>query len=285
MVAQGWYCGCQPDADDEMKTILTFVANDRMLHYLKPFLASFRHWMPEQEAWMISYDGDDAESRALAARHGIGVIGMDTFHPEVEAISRQMKGRFIGHFRKLEALYLPCDALMMIDIDVVVNRDLSPLFLPVLEKRVDLLFGESTWGWVYAEHGKALFPRSRHFSTGMVVLRPAELTAEALRACIAGNVEEFELCRQPKVHDQPLLNYYCDKMGLAVSPVGKMVPGIASTNYYLKPEIQPVWTDSMPRFLAGEKEVAFIHFAGLKSTEGEFRFKMLLDYYRYRCGA
>lgn len=268
-----------------MKTILSFVANDRMLHYLKPFLASFRRSMPEQEAWMISYDGDDAQSRALAARYGIGVVGMETFHPKVEAISRQMKGRFIGHFRKLEALYLPCDVLMMIDIDVVVNRDLSPLFTPIAEGEADILYGEQTWNWVYTEHGRALFPKSALFSTGMLVLPPTKFTVPAIQACIADNAAEFDLCRQPRVHDQPLLNYYCDKLGLTVAPVGKLVPGIASTNYYLKQDIRPVWTEAMPRFFAGEKEVAFIHFAGLKSTEGEFRFRMLLDYYRYLCDA
>ncbi|MBC9180015.1 glycosyltransferase family protein [Pseudoroseomonas ludipueritiae] len=268
-----------------MKTILSFVANDRMLHYLKPFLASFRRSMPEQEAWMISYDGDDAQSRALAARYGIGVVGIDTFHPEVEAVSRQMKGRFIGHFRKLEALYLPCDVLMMIDIDVVVNRDLSPLFAPIAEGKADLLYGEQTWDWVYTEQGRALFPKSALFSTGMLVLRPEVFTVPAIQACIAGNAAEFDLCRHPKVHDQPLLNYFCDRSGLAVASAGRLVPGISSYNHYLRKEIQPSWMGAMPRFMAGDREVAFIHFAGLKSTEGEFRFRMLLDYYRYLCDA
>jgi len=265
-----------------MRNIVAFVANDSLVHYLGPFLSSFRRHMPDHPAVVIPYDDNVKKTSELADIYNIRFIKAREINGLVNEISQRLYRRDFGHLRKLHSFTLDADNVMLIDVDVIVLRNLHSIFESFSASTFDLAFGEETRGFVYSPEGLRRFPNSKLFSTGVVVFRPGRTDLKDIRDTLLNNHDEFMACRDPTVHDQPMLNYFIDRNGKRAISFGELDKNISSFNYYLRKEIQVQWTSESPRFTAAGREIALLHFAGLKETSPAFRFKDLLDFYRLR---
>ncbi|MXP64902.1 hypothetical protein E0493_16240 [Roseomonas sp. M0104] len=268
-----------------MRNVVTFVANDKVLHYLRPFLESFRAHMPSQEAVMISYDGNDAQARALAQTYNVRVIDSSVSHPEISGLSEAIYGKFHGHFRKLEAFYVESDCTMMIDVDVVVACDFKPVFDIFRSNQLDFLYGERTSQYVYSQAGLAHFPESELFSTGFLFFDAKKHPVASIMQHTIGNIAEYKTFRNQYVHDQPLLNYYVDKKGLKCRNLDSLSDRYTGENFYAGSRMKVTWEKGEPQISAGGKQALMLHFAGLKTIEGDFRFKEVITHYQKKADA
>lgn len=267
-----------------MKTAVSFVANDKIIHYLQPFLASLRHHMPDQDVVMISYDANDRQTRELAARFDVRVMA-SAASDDIASLSTAIYGTMQGHFKKLEAFGIEADCVMMIDVDMIVLRRFDDLFSLFSGSGADFVFAETTSDFVYSEAGLKAFPASRLFSTGLMLFSPHKHDVASIRTTICDNLEDYLRCKHPYVYDQPLLNYYADKNTLQCRSVDDLSQRITGANFYLDEAIKVKWAESGPSAFARGKEVLMLHYAGLKDISGPFRYKDVLQHFQERAEA
>ena len=266
-----------------MRNIVSFVANDSIIHYLEPFLASFRTHMPTHEAIMIPYDKNIDHALKLAQYYNIYVLPISKIDPAIEALTQKVYKRDVGHLRKMHSFALKADNVLIIDVDVVILKDLGPLINAFAASTADIAYGEKTEGYVYSPAGLALFPRARLFSCGIMITSPARTGMAQIRDTILDNFDEFMSAREPRVQEQPMINYYVDKAGKKALTFEEIEGNISNLNFYMHKEFKLNWENESPKVTVWGRDVGLLHYAGLKNTDGEFGFKDLIEFYRRKC--
>ncbi len=266
-----------------MFNVAVFVANDRILHYLAPFLASFRRYMPNLPAILISYDDNVDQTRILAAHYDVQVVASSDVDPIIAELSQTIYRRDVGHLKKMHSFTLDVDNVLIIDVDIIILKTFENIMTKFAESNFDIAFGEQTKQYVYSAEGLQKFPLSKLFSCGVIIASPRKIKLHQIRDVIIENYSEFMACKDGRVQEQPIVNYFIDKSEKRAVSFQDLDDTISSYNYYLRKDIKIEWGSVSPKLSIDGKELLLLHFAGLKDTSGEFRFKDLVEYYHLLC--
>lgn len=266
-----------------MHNIVSFVANDSILHYLEPFLASFRAHMPTHSALMIPYDNNIEMSSRLAQYYNISLLPISKIDPIIVELTQKVYQRDVGHLRKMHSFALKADNVLIIDVDVVIIKDLGPLIDAFAASTADIAYGEKTESYVYSKTGLALFPKSKLFSCGIMITSPARTGLLQIRDTILANFDEFMTAKEPSVQEQPIINYYVDKAGKTALNFEDIGGNISNLNFYMNKYFKLNWENGSPVVTVADRNVGLLHYAGRKNTDGDFNFKELIEFYRLKC--
>jgi len=262
-----------------MKSVVSFVANDRVNHFLEPFLRSFRTHMPLQELVMIPYDAASHEASRLAESFGVQIHSPLALLGDIDATSRQVYGFTVGHFRKLAALSLDADSVLMLDIDVIMLDSLSGVFEAFYIKQPGFLFAERSTDFVYSAQGRSQFPQSMLFSTGFVMLDPSVHSLDQVLHTASIDFDTYRDVCHLAAYDQPLLNLYADIQGVRCASVDETTESSTGISYFMDPQIRLRYGDAPPTGRVGERHALMLHFAGLGNYSGDFAHQEAVHYY------
>jgi hypothetical protein len=263
-----------------VKSVVSILANDRVLHFLEPFLRSLRTHMPLQEVVMIPYDGASDEASRLAEAFGVPTHNPLSVLELIDTASSQIHGFSVGHFRKLAALSLEADAVLMLDIDVILLDSLRGVFEAFHRRRPDLLFAERSTDFVYSGQGKSRFPESALFNTGFVMLDPNTHSLDTILETATLDIHDFREVSHLPAYDQPLLNLYADMNGVNCVTVDQVTGSYTGTSYFKNPKISVIYDGFPPTGRALGRDALMLHYAGLGDYSGDFAHKEAVDYYR-----
>jgi len=260
-----------------MGCVVHILANDTVAKWLVVFLESFRAHNPELDVVIVPYSDAVSRVREIAAAYNC-LVGEFDF-ARIDAFANEMfKDKTkIGRLRKLVAFDSTVDTSIYIDIDVIVTSRFPFSDLGTFDG--NLIFGTRSRNNVYnsASESEALMGKSQFFSSGFMILnRPREWAgSEKIIKFIEENREEYLKIRAPYVIDQPILNYYMDKLSKKPVLVSDVWPGLSPHNWY---NDQVLHRDPDGIIDKYNRRVFFIHWAGEeKNAKEPLRFSDLRD--------
>ena len=114
------------------RAAIAIIANDAVMHWLLPFLESWKATNADLPMHLIPYDDNMQKTREVAKLYGVQVAEIDS--RALDALSKKLYPFSLGkrfRLRKLLSLALPLDRMIYLDVDIVLFRDLKPL-LPLV---------------------------------------------------------------------------------------------------------------------------------------------------------
>jgi hypothetical protein len=245
---------------------IAIVANDKVLHWLLPFLESYITTNAAIPLHLIPYDDNVAATRRAAER--FGAIWVEDDASEVDALARRLYPLFPHHrrrLRKLQALALPLDRVIYLDVDTILFRSLEGVF-PALEPgKADFIIASVSEDYVYNKK------RSRHafldgatlFNDGFFLTSRRILSLADFERIIAADEALFHSVRKRgMLFAQPLVNFVVHRIGLKVRGLADRVPRASNESFY-KAEGVKLTADG-PLDWEG-REIYFAHWAGATS--------------------
>jgi hypothetical protein len=248
--------------------LVTFLANDAILHWALPFLESFRATNPDVALLLIPFDERIDRLAELAGIYRFEILERDyadmTLFGEIAFPRREpMHARL----RKLALFDIEAPGVVYLDTDTIVTADLSPLLrrLAATDER-SLTYASETPGWVYRVDAPPArrIHRGPQFSTGFLALSGPPIGSATILRTVRENLVEYLLTRAAGVIDQPVINFAADALGI---PLGRLdATGLFSyRNWVRDPQI--IDGDAAPQDELG-RPVAFLHWAGEKRASG-----------------
>lgn len=243
---------------------VVFMANDRFLGWVGPFLRSLRAAAPDAAVWCIPFADDMAGVRALAATHDVRFLDADW--DAIDAFAARWfpndpyKRR---RLRKLAAFDLPGGRFLYLDCDLVALAPLGPAIAAAAAAPADLVYLTASPDWVVATAAEAearlRFGAAPRFSTGaMLSLSPGFDAAGALET-LGAHLPLWRRLRAPWVVDQPAINLVAWLRGLRLAAFEAVVPGWAGCAFALDPAVAVAPDGSVTR--AGRR-VLCLHWPG-----------------------
>jgi hypothetical protein len=264
---------------------LAVMANDRVLDWFVPFLASFRAHNPDMPAVVIPYHNDMKETAAAAAAHGFEVAQYD--FTAIDRFARRLfpRNRYRRHkLRKLAAFDLPFQTMIYLDIDTLVLASFAPLMDVLKPGRAELVYASLSPEWVY-KPGYERVPQLAAgplFSDGFFVTSHRFLSTAQVMETANENLALYRALRQTDVYCQPLVNFAAHMRGLALQPVSAVTADLSDVTFYMEAGI--VADDGGGFRDSGGRQLIFVHWAGAKSGDADAdpRFGALRQRYRSR---
>lgn len=215
---------------------VAILASDGILDWLLPFLESYRQHNPDLPTYLIPFDGKMERTRRAAAVYGVEVVADDLSLVDRLAFTAYpfYTRRYRNRLRKFHCLALPLDEVLYIDIDMLVFRDLSPLFGHLRPGERDFLVSGLSPEWVYGA-GKRLhrfLDDQPLFSDGFWITSPAILPLARMLQTLRANRLTFWSVRKLRVYAQPVANFVTHRLGLKIGMLDDQVPGICAEASY-----------------------------------------------------
>lgn len=222
------------DAGD--KRGIAVIANDKVMHWLLPFLESYLATNASIPLFLIPYDDNVNKTRKVADAYGVSFVDIDS--RELDALSKRLYPFSLGkrfRLRKLLSLALPLDRVVYLDVDIILFRDLRPLLDLIAPGEVDFLIIAKTIEYVYNK--KAVnYPYLRDpplFNDGFFITSNKILTIQHFYDAMAADEKIFHEVRQRGgLYAQPLTNFVVHRKGLKVVPVYELVPDASGESYH-----------------------------------------------------
>src|SRR5579862_4870578 len=126
------------------------LANDRMIEWLLPFLESYRDTNMAIPLHLIPFDDNVSRTRRAADIFGAKFFLGDM--SRVDALAKRLYPLFPHHrrrLRKLEALTLPCDRVIYMDVDTILLRNLHEVFAAFAPGEADFVVASSSEEYVF----------------------------------------------------------------------------------------------------------------------------------------
>jgi hypothetical protein len=210
------------------------LGNDAVLDWLLALFASLEEFAPELPLLVVPYDDRQSRlARELASR-GHGYFD----HPEVEALHRIGRrfypdDEFLARgFRKLAAFSGPFERFFVLDADVLVLSPLDDLRRAISDSEADLVHFDTDPDQVYRpgplREALVAAGRGRGFNAGLFAGRRGALDARRLDAALADLGPGWRSELVPNA-EQPFLNLYAERAGLALAGAHELVPDSCST--------------------------------------------------------
>ena len=221
---------------NKAKDGIAIIANDKVMHWLLPFLESWKATNASLPIHLIPYDDNMRKTREVAAVYGVEVVDIDS--RALDALSKKLYPLSLGkrfRLRKLLSLALPLDRVIYLDVDIVLFRDLRPL-LPLVEPgKADFIVITPTNEYVYnPKHMKyAYLNKATTFNDGFFITSNTILTVQDFYDAMDVDEKIFDEVRQRGgLYAQPLVNFVVHRKRLAVASVFDFVPEASGESYH-----------------------------------------------------
>jgi hypothetical protein len=246
---------------------IAIVANDKVLHWLLPFLESYRATNAAIPLHLIPFDDNVAQTRRAAALYGAIWVNDDT--TEVDALAKHLYPLFPHHrrrLRKLQALALPLDRVIYLDVDTILFRSFAGVFHALHPGDTDFVIASVSEDYVYNKK------QSHHdflkgvtlFNDGFFLTSRSILSLADFERIVAADENLFHSVRKRgMLFAQPLVNFVVHRLGLKVRALGDCVPRASNESFYKAEGV--TLTAEGPLDWEGH-EIYFAHWAGATGT-------------------
>lgn len=260
--------GAEPAPPAQAKRCgVAIVGNDKIADWLLPFLESYRATNSSLPLYLIPYDDNVALTRRAADVYG--ATFMEEELTDIDRLAVELyPGPFNAHrrrLRKLQALALPLDEVAYVDVDVVLFRDLTPVFGRLEQGKTDFIVASPSFEYVY-NNKKDNYPFLRDallFNDGFFVTSNKILNLSHFVDIVRDDAKIFhDVRKRGQLFAQPLVNFVAHRRGLNVTLLPNCVEGASHESFYKAPGV--TFKDGKPIDRDG-KEIYFAHWAGATS--------------------
>jgi hypothetical protein len=231
---------------------IVFVSNDVVYNQTLAFLESVTRNSPGIPLVCIPYDQELALIKKLARVYGFTFF--DDFDISAfQNISTIMIGRPLARLRKLAAFMVPVDEFLSLDTDIIVLRDLKPLFGHIGED-CDVL---------HTDH--PLIAHSKQINTGAFVSSRRIFDYQHHVATIMAHYPTFKRLAVMENDDQPFGSFVFDIDRRKYESI-ETICEYAEDLWYKNPYIE--WRNGVLVHVGKNRLVPMIHYAGVTRAEG-----------------
>jgi len=215
---------------------IAVLANDKVLHWLLPFLESYRETNSATPLFLIPYDDNVDVTRRAADLYGARWADSDVVR--IDALARRLYPLFPHHrrrLRKLQALELPLDEVIYLDADTILFRDFRAAFGSLRQGSTDFIIASTSEDYVYnAKRSSHAFLKDVIlFNDGFFLTSPAILSLADFERVATEDDKLFHSVRKRgMLFAQPLVNFVVHRLGLNVATLADCVPRASNESYY-----------------------------------------------------
>ena len=211
-----------------------FLGNDRVLNFGIAAFESFRRTNPDLPAYLLPFNDDLKETRALATKYNFTIID----HPALAALHATAeefwdeKHRDHAMLKKFFAFFGPAKLFLYCDCDVLFLENLHPLFDKFEQADLQYLSFDRCLDYVYkAGRFRDELVNSaitRGFNAGVFLSRSGLATLPGIQQFF----KEHKLVRTEfhDTRDQAMLNYYVDYHRWRHLNLAELDPSYCETN-------------------------------------------------------
>jgi hypothetical protein len=252
---------------DEAKTGIAIVANDKVIDWLLPFLESYRATNSATPLYLIPYDENIEATRRAGEVYGAHWVDGDM--TELDQLARRLyplSPYRRRRLRKLQALALPLDRVIYLDVDIVLFRDFSPLFAQFQPGVTEFVIASLSDEFVYNDQAsKYPFLKDvKLFNDGFFMTSRSVLGIRDIQDIVEHEEKLFHAIRKRGgLYAQPLVNFVVHRQGLKVRSLSECLPNASDESFY-KVKTASLRDDGPVDF--HDQEIYFIHWAGAMQT-------------------
>lgn len=243
---------------------VAIVGNDKIIDWLLPFLESYRDTNASLPLYLIPYDDNVAMTRRAAEIYGAHYVGEEP--TEIDKLSHELyPGIFNANrrrLRKLQALALPLDEVAYVDVDVILFRDLAPLFGRLESGRTEFIVASPSFEYVYNDR-RDRYPFLKDallFNDGFWVTSNQYLKLSDFIDTIRDDAVIFhDVRKRGQLFAQPLVNFVTHRRGVKIELLPNVISGASHESFYKAPGVE--FRNGKPVDYEG-KEIYFAHWAG-----------------------
>lgn len=242
---------------------IAILANDKVLKWLLPFLESYRASNSATDLYLIPFDEKISRTRHAAEIYGVNIVESDM--SEVDALAKRLYPLFPTHrrrLRKLQALALPLDGVIYLDVDTILFRDFSRFFRKIEPGVADFIIASTSGDYVYnKERAKHEFLRKvEPFNDGFFLTSNKIVSLDDFFRVIERDEKLFHAVRKRgMLFAQPLVNFVVHSLGLKVRSMSQCFSAASSESFYKAESVS--FREDGPVDYKGD-EIYFAHWAG-----------------------
>ena len=272
--------------DPEANIGIAIIANDNVVHWLLPFLESYRETNSSIPLYLIPYNDNTKETRRISQAYGIEFADIDC--NELDALSKKLFPFSLGkrfRLRKLLSLALPLEKVIYLDVDIILFKDLRPLVRFIEPDVVDFVIVGDVTDYVYnKKHLKYDYLRdATMFNDGFFITSNKILTVQDFYEAMAKDEKVFDEVRQRGgLYAQPLTNYVVHRKGLKMSSISQLIDGASSESYHKAQGV--TFLADGPKDIDG-KDIYFAHWPGITGVPKGGLFDDAWHYYSRKAAA
>lgn len=215
---------------------IAVLANDKFLHWLLPFLESYRATNSATPLYVIPFDDNVALTRRATRIYGVewaegDMSGIDALAKRLYPLFPHQRRRL----RKLRALALPLDEVIYLDADTILFRDLSQVFGSLQPGQADFVIASTSEEYVYNKRrfGYPFLRDVTLFNDGFFLTSRSVLTVADFERVIEEDEKVFHAVRKRgMLFAQPLVNFVVHRLALKVAALADCVPDASNESYY-----------------------------------------------------
>jgi len=242
---------------------IAIVANDKVLNWLLPFLESYRATNAATPLYLIPFDDDMAQTHRAADIYG-AILVTDEMH-ELDALAKRLYPLFPHHrrrLRKLQALALPLDRVIYLDVDILLFRDFRPVFEKLTVGKTDFIIASTSDEYVYNKKRDQheFLRQATLFNDGFFLTSRTILSLGHFLDVIERDEKLFHAIRKRgMLFAQPLVNFVVHRLGLKVRSLSECLPNASDESFYKAQAVS--FREDGPVDYRGH-EIYFAHWAG-----------------------
>jgi hypothetical protein len=239
------------------------VANDKVLDWLLPFLESYIATNSATPLYLIPFDDNTASTRRAAERYG--AIWAEGEMAQLDALAKRLYPLFPRHrrrLRKLQALALPLDRVIYIDVDTILFRDFRHVFEALRPGDTDFIIASTSDDYVYNKNraAHAFLDGATLFNDGFFLTSRDIISLADFQRIVDADEKLFHSVRKRgMLFAQPLVNFVVHRMGLKLCQLAQCVPNASNESFYKAEGVAMAATG--PVDWQG-REIYFAHWAG-----------------------
>jgi hypothetical protein len=242
---------------------IAVVANDKVQHWLLPFLESYSVTNSATPLYVIPFDDDNALTRRAAELYGANWV--DDEMTALDALAKRLYPLFPHHrrrLRKLQALALPLDRVIYLDVDTILFRDFRPVFDALRPGHADFIIASTSDDYVYNRKrtSHAFLKGVTLFNDGFFLTSREIISISDFERIVDADEKLFHSVRKRgMLFAQPLVNFVVHRMGLSLHQLAECVPDASNESFY---KAEGVAMGSGGPVDWQGREIYFAHWAG-----------------------
>ena len=250
-----------------MKNGIAIVANDKIVDWLLPFLESYRATNAATDLYLIPFDDNIKATRRAAEVYGVVWVSDDML--DLDGLARRLypfSPYRRRRLRKLQALALPVDRVIYLDVDTILFRDFRPVFDRLSPGETDFIIASTSADYVYNEaRAEHEFLRNvKLFSDGFFLTSRTVVSLRDFHDVVSRDEKLFHAIRKRGgLYAQPFVNFVVHRRELRVRSLSECVPGASDESFYKVKDA--VFRDDGPVDCHGNA-IYFAHWAGAVRT-------------------
>ena len=250
-----------------VKDGIAIVANDKILDWLLPFLESYRATNAATDLYLIPYDTNTKVTRRAADIYG--AIWVDDDMADLDRLAKRLypfSPYRRRRLRKLQALALPLDRVIYVDVDTILFRDFRPVFERLSPGETDFIIASTSIDYVYndARTDHAFLKDVKLFSDGFFLTSRNIVSLGDFCDVVDRDEKLFHAIRKRGgLFAQPLVNFVVHRRDLRVRSLSECLPGASDESFYKAEDA--VFQADGPVDRHGSA-IYFAHWAGAVST-------------------